>query len=140
MLKQVQIFVENRPGKVHAIMETLKSAEVNARAISITESADCGFVRLIVNLPEKAESALKSAGFMPQMIDVIGVTIPDKFGAFCDVVRILGESDINIEYSYSLMGCKHGNANILIRVKDPQKTAAVLTSAGVKLFGQADLS
>ena len=138
MLKQISIVAENKAGVVHAIMDTLAKAQINVRALTIAENADYGVVRLIVNEPEKARNALSE--FDARIAQVIGVTIPDKFGAFCDVVKILSENDINIEYSYSLMGCKHGNANILIRVKDTAKTADVLTQAGIKLFSQEDIT
>ena len=140
MLKQVSIFAENKAGRVHAIMETLAKSEINVRAMAIAETAEFGIVRLIVNEPEKAKSVLRENGFTAKITDVVGVTVPDKFGALCEVVRILGENNVNIEYSYSLMGCRHGNANILIRVKDSEKAAAILSQAGVKLFTQDDLS
>jgi hypothetical protein len=139
MLKQVSVFAENKSGRVHAIMETLKSAQINARAMMIAETAEFGIVRLIVNDPEKAKTALKSNNFKVRITDVIGFTVPDKFGAFCDVLKILGDNDINIEYSYSLMGCSHGNANILIYVKDSQKAADILKKENVSLFTQDDI-
>jgi hypothetical protein len=140
MLKQVQVFVDNEPGKVFAIMQTLKNAQINVRAMSITESKDCGFVRLITDAPEKAQTALKADFNTVKIIDVIGFTVPDKFGALCDVLQILSDNAINVEYSYSLMGCKHGNANILICVKDVERAVAVLKQAEIKLFTQEDLN
>jgi hypothetical protein len=140
MLKQVQIFAENKAGRVQAIMETLKKAEINVRAMSIAESAEHGFVRLIASDAEKAVEILKQSGFKAKLVDVIGFTVPDKFGALCDVLSVLGKNGINIEYSYSLMGCKHGNANILIRVKDCEKASAILSQVGIKLFTQEDLT
>ena len=139
MLKQVSIFVENKAGRVHAVMNTLKAAEINVRAMTIAETAEFGIIRLIVSEPEKAKSVLKENGFTAKLTDVIGFTIPDRFGALCDVLQILGEKGINIEYSYSLMGCSHGNANILIRVNEPQKAAMILSGVGIKLFTAEDL-
>jgi hypothetical protein len=140
MLQQVQIFAENKPGRVFAIMETLKNSQINVRAMSITENADHGFVRIIAKDAEKAVEILKQGGFKAKKVDVVGFSVPDKFGALCDVLQLLGENGVNIEYAYSLMGCKHGNANILIRVKDTEKAEAILINAGIKLFTNQDLS
>jgi len=139
MLKQVSIFAENKAGRVHAIMETLKNAQINVRAMTIAETAEFGIVRLIVNEPEKAKSALKDSGFTAKITDVIGVTVSDEFGALNNVLQILGDKGVSIEYMYSLMRCPHGNANILIRVSDLDKATEILTEAGVKMFSQGDL-
>jgi hypothetical protein len=162
MLKQVSVFAENKPGRVSAILEVLKKAEINVRAMTIAETIEFGIVRLIVSEPEKAKSLLQVSGFTVNTTDVIGITIPDRFGAFYDAVRILGENNINIEYSYSLMGCSHGKAeqeispkgglcpsdgrvlttdkaNILIRVKDTIAAERVLRDSEVKMFTQGDI-
>jgi hypothetical protein len=139
MLKQISVFVGNKPGTVYAIMETLKNAEINVRAMCIVEEDDRGIARLIVKEPEKTEAVLKKEGFITKLHDVIGVSVPDKFGALCDILRLLSEKEINIGYAYSLMGCKHGNANILIYIKEVKKAEEILTKAGVKLFTNKDL-
>jgi hypothetical protein len=140
MLKQVSIFAENKAGRVHAIMKSLKEAQINVRAMTIAETSEFGIVRLIVDNPESAKLTLKNAGFTAKITDVIGVTVSDEFGALNNVLKILGEKDISIEYMYSLMRCPHGNANILIRVSDCEKATAILTEAGVKMFTQDDLT
>ena len=53
MLKQVSIFAENKAGRVHAVMQSLKAAQINVRAMMIAETAEFGIIRLIVNEPEK---------------------------------------------------------------------------------------
>ena len=134
MLKQVSIFLENKAGRVYSIMETLAEAQINVRAMTIAETAEFGIVRIIVCDPERAKSVLRENNFTVKTTEVVGVTIPDKFGALCDVLRLFSQNNINIEYSYSLMGCTHGNANILIRVNEPEKAELILSNAGVKLI------
>jgi hypothetical protein len=139
MLKQVSVFLENRVGRLKAIMESLSKAQINIRAMTISEDDDDGTIRFIVNNPEKAHEVL-SKDFTVQMTNVIGVTVPNKPGAFCDVVQILEKNNVNIKYLYPLIGCKHGNANILIRVNETEKVTDILTNAGVKLFTQEVLN
>ncbi|MCL2036131.1 MAG: hypothetical protein FWG83_01935 [Oscillospiraceae bacterium] len=132
MLNQVSVFVENKPGRVHSVMETLAQGEINVRAMTIAETSEFGIIRLVVNAPEKAKILLREGGFTVKITELLGIAIPDKFGALRDVVKLLGENGINIEYSYSLMSSEPGEANIAIRVKDREKASVILSGAGVK--------
>ena len=140
MLKQVSVFVENKAGRVHAIMEVFAAAKIDVRAMTIADTAEFGIVRLIVNDAEKAKAALRENNFTAKITDVIGFTIPDEFGALCNVVRTLGEQGVNIEYSYSLMGKNSGEADIVIRVKDSERAQTILAQAGVKLISPPDIA
>ena len=134
MLKQISIFVENKPGRVCAIMETLADAQIDIRAMTIADTAEFGIVRLIVNDADAAASALRARDFTARVSEVIAFTIPDRFGALYDVVRLLSENDINIEYSYSLMAKNHADADIVIKVRNADKAVGLLEDAGVKLI------
>jgi hypothetical protein len=139
MLKQVSIFAENKAGRVYAIMESLKAAEINVRAMTIAETAEFGIVRLIVADYERAVAVLRESSFTVKVTDVIGFTVPNEFGALSNVLGLLAENAVSIEYMYSLMSCSHGNANILIRVGDGEKAEAILSGAGIKMFANTDL-
>ncbi|MCL2754625.1 MAG: hypothetical protein FWD35_02760 [Oscillospiraceae bacterium] len=139
MVKQVYVHVSNKPGRVHAVMKTLAAAKVNARSLFVADTGDVGIIRLIVDAPERAVAALKGGNFKVDTTDLIGFTVPDEPGGLCNVMKILGENDINIKYSYSLMSRGSG-AGIVIRVDDNDKAVQILTEAGVKLFSQGDLS
>ena len=47
-LKQLSIFVENKPGRLEAIIDTLGKNNINIRALSIADTTDFGILRLIV--------------------------------------------------------------------------------------------
>jgi hypothetical protein len=140
MIKQVSVFLENRVGRLEAMLNTLADAGINIRAMTISEDDDDGTIRLIVSNPEKAQEVLTAGNFKISTPRVIGVTVPDKPGAVRDALRIMSENNINIRYLYPLAGCKHGNANILVRVKDTEKSVEILAKSGIKMFTQADLS
>ncbi|MCL2639082.1 MAG: ACT domain-containing protein [Oscillospiraceae bacterium] len=140
MIKQISVFLENKVGRLEAMLNILADAEINIRAMTISEDDDNGTVRLIVNNPEKAEEVLTANNFVVRTPLVIGVTVRDEPGAVRDALKIMSENKINIRYLYPLVGCPHGNANILVRVKDTERSAEILKKAGVKLFTQADLS
>ena len=60
MIKQISIFVENKPGRLKAMTNILKDNKIDIRALSIADTKDFGILRLIVNDPEKACGALKT--------------------------------------------------------------------------------
>jgi phenylacetate-CoA ligase len=136
-IKQVWIDVKNKPGRIHAVMETLAAAKVNARSLFVADAGDVGKIRLIVDNTEKAVEVLQNS-FTVGTNNVIGFTVPDEPGGLCNVMRVLGDNGVNIKYSYSLMNRGQG-ADIVIRVDDCDKAIGILTEENVKLLSQADL-
>ncbi len=55
IIRQISVFVENRPGTLVEVLDVLKDHEINLRALSVADTADFGILRLIVNDPEKVE-------------------------------------------------------------------------------------
>ncbi|MCQ2450292.1 MAG: amino acid-binding protein, partial [Clostridia bacterium] len=53
-IKQLSVFVENKPGKLVDTVRAISSADINIRAMSIADTKDFGILRLIVSDNEKA--------------------------------------------------------------------------------------
>ena len=101
IIKQISVFSENKPGRLAAIAKALQDEKINIFAFSIAEAKGFGVVRLLVDRPEPALKKLADIGFMVSFTDVIAVRMKDEPGGLFDIAKILGESDINIEYSYA---------------------------------------
>ena len=56
-VKQLSVFIENRPGRLSAVTKILGDNDVNIRAMSLADTKDFGILRLIVDDFEKAVSA-----------------------------------------------------------------------------------
>lgn len=138
-IKQISIFVENKPGRLAEITEVLSGNSIDIRALSIADTADYGILRLIVNKPEVAAQALKAAGMTASITDVLAVCIPDVPGGFSKVVKQLSDSGISIEYAYAFITPKVGAAYIIVRVEDNEAATKVLDEAGIKVIDQKDL-
>ena len=63
IIKQIAVFLENRPGKLAEVLETLSNQGINLRAMSVADTADFGILRLVVNEPDKAVQILRGANF-----------------------------------------------------------------------------
>ena len=109
-LKQLSIFVENKHGRLAEITGLLTKHEIDIRALSIADTTDYGILRLIVDKPDKAKKALQEEGFTVSLTNVIAVAIDDTPGALANVVKVLCDHEIGIEYVYAFLNqiCSKG--------------------------------
>lgn len=137
MIKQLSVFVENKPGRLATITGVLFNEGINLRAFTIADAGDFGIVRMVVDNTEKAYKALKNAGFTVTVTDVIAVEVEDKPGELFRISKALGDEGINIEYVYAFTSEKH-KALIIFRVSDLEKAKNVLEKMGVLFKGRID--
>lgn len=135
MLDQISIFLENKPGRLAAVMKVLKDAGTDLRAFTIADTTDFGIVRIIAADTDKALKALKDNDFTATANKILGVTIPDHPGELYKIIEILQETNVNIEYSYSFMGSRPNEADIAIRTQNNEAAEQVLKTKGIKLLG-----
>ena len=136
-VKQLSVFVENKPGSLAKISKALGDEKINIRALSVGEVGEFGIIRLIVDNPEKARDALKKRGYSVGLTDVLAVEMGDEPGSLAKVTSILGENNINIEYAYAFITRESNKAALIARVNDLEKAEKILTEKGFN-FIQAD--
>lgn len=133
-IKQLSVFIENKPGRLADITETLAGAKVDIRAISVADTSDFGILRIIVDKPDEAVLALKNAGMTVSLSKVIAVGIGDIPGEFSAVTRILANEGIGVEYVYAFVSRDKGRAFVIIRADDGKRAAEVLTEKGIQIL------
>ena len=139
IIKQLSIFVENRPGRMAEITEALAEQGVDIRALSLADTTDFGILRLIVNNPDAAITILNEAGVMVRSTEVIAVSVADRPGEFSNAVRVLSDAQVNIEYLYAFLSRTNNNAVIIFRVDDPQKAIDALCAKDIRLLQKAEV-
>lgn len=138
-IKQISIFVENKPGRLADITAILAKKNVDIRALSIADTTDYGILRLIVSNPETAVVAIREEGLTASSTDVLGIAIPDVPGGFAKAIRVLADAGISVEYAYAFITPEKGQAFVIIRVADNGLASAALAAQGIKLIEQADI-
>jgi len=155
-VKQLSVFVENKPGKLVEALETLSNADIDLRALSLADTSDFGILRAIADNPDKALEALTDAGFLVKSNEVLAVVIGDRPGGLAAIVRILSEACVNIEYTYAFIGPNvltgsdqqplnqssqrnRDVAYVIIRVDDNEAAIQALTTCGVVLLNDKEL-
>ncbi len=131
MVKQVSVFLENEAGRLAAVTHCLGDAGTNIRALSLADTADFGVLRLIVESPDQACAALRAEGFTVHMTDVIAVEMPDRPGGLADVLDVMAEGGVNIEYMYAFSGKWEGHALVIFRVEDAPAAIEHLSGNGI---------
>ena len=139
MIKQISVFVENEPGSMMRVTSALTEAHINIRAISTFDTPEFGIMRLVVDEPERAKESLTSKGFVTRVNDVIGVELEDKKGNLNQMLKILADGKINIDYIYSFV-IREGKAPVMVFHTDDFKQAEkVLEAADVKIMEEKEL-
>ena len=139
-IKQLSIFVENKPGTMYAMTRVLAEHGVDMRALSLAETKDFGIVRIIANNVYQATTVLKDAGYVHSLTPVLCVAIPDEPGGLNRVLEVLSDGGANVEYMYAFLGGKDTeHAYMIFRVEDAGKADAILAAKGIKTVGQEEL-
>ncbi|MGB9761881.1 MAG: acetolactate synthase [Caldimicrobium thiodismutans] len=133
-IKQISVFLENKKGRLYEALKTLAQAGVNIRALSIADTSDFGILRMIVNKPEEAKKALEEGGFTTKITHVIAVGVRDEPGGLAEILKILYENDINVEYVYAFVEKSGEEALVVLRTNNLEKTIDILQAKGVKLL------
>ncbi len=140
MLEQISVFIENKAGRLASVMEILNDNKIDIRAITIADTTDFGIIRIVVKDAVTTLAILRENGCTATVTNVLGFTIPDYSGALYEVIAAFEDAGINVEYCYSLMCKREGQADIVVRVDDNNKAVEVLTAKNVKLLSSADIA
>ncbi|MBQ8684075.1 MAG: ACT domain-containing protein [Clostridia bacterium] len=139
-LKQLTVFVENKPGALVAITDTLAEHKVNIRALSIADTQEFGILRLIVSDNDTALVTLTREGYLIKTTDVVGVKIGDQPGKLSKALAVLDEAGINMEYLYAFMSRTEKHAYVVLRVADNAAAETALEAAGFHLITDVDIN
>jgi hypothetical protein len=138
-IKQISLFVENRPGRMAKVSKTLSDAGVNIRAMTIAEAGDFGVIRMVVDNPDKGYKVLHDSGFTVSATDVLAVEMQDTPGGLYEIVDTLGANKINVDYAYAFVTAKAERAMLILRVDDLPRPKQVLSGKGVKIATKEEI-
>jgi hypothetical protein len=134
-VEQISIFLENKAGRLAEVTGTLGKAGINIRALALADTSDFGILRLIVNDHEKAKQVLKEHGFTVGRTEVVAVEVEDRPGGLNNILQILFENGINVEYMYAFVQQSGQNAVIIFRFDDIDNAVDVLRQNDVTVIG-----
>ncbi len=138
-IQQITVFLENRTGQLAQITKLLAESGVDIRAISIAETSDYGLARMIVDDCHKASEILLRHGDILSMTPVWAVEVPDRPAGLAELLAVLADANVAVEYMYSLFTHKNGFAYMVFRVSDDAKFLNALGVNKIKLMSMEEL-
>ena len=138
-IHQITVFLENRTGQLAEITKLLADEHVDIRAISIAEASDYGLVHMIVDDSHKASAILLQHGDILSMTPVWAVEVPDRPSGLADLLAVLSENHVDVEYMYSLFTNKSGHAYMVLRISDEPRFLSALGEKQIKVMSKDDL-
>ena len=138
-LKQLSLFLENKPGALSTPVKILADAQINILTLSIAESQQYGILRLIVRHWEPAKKLLEKHDLLVKVTDVLAIEVADRPGGLAAILAVLEEAGINLEYMYAFTLKRDSKGLLLFRFDDPDKAIRVLKKNKINVVGNAEL-
>jgi hypothetical protein len=138
-LKQLSLFLENKPGALSAPVKILAGAKINILTLTIAEAQQYGILRLIVRDWEAAKKLLEKNGLLVKVTDVLAIEVADRPGGLARILGVLEKAGINLEYMYAFTLKLESTGVLLFRFDDPDKAIAVLQKNKINVVGSAEL-
>lgn len=138
-LKQLSVFLENKPGRLQELCALLADNDINMITISLADTEQFGILRLIVSDCDAAKEVLDKEGFVAKITEVIAVEVNDQPGGLRDVLQIEEKSGISVEYMYAFTIKSGENAVLLFRFDDMDKAIDALRKAGFNVLDRVAL-
>ena len=137
-LKQLSLFLENKPGNVRKACRTLADAGINIETMALADTEQYGILRLLTRDWERAKEVFESNGIVVRLADVVAVVIDHRPGGLADVLDVLDDGDLNIEYMYGFCH-QTENAIIVFRFNDPDKAIEKIQAEGIRVLSRKEL-
>jgi hypothetical protein len=139
ILKQLSVFLENKPGALSAPCRALAKAGINIQTFALADTQQFGILRLVVHEWEKASRLLLDGGWTVKVTDVVAIEVPDRPGGLADLFEILDRAGSNVEYMYPFTAKQEGKGLTLFRFDDPDAAVKALQADRVNVLGTVEL-
>ncbi len=134
-ISQISVFMESKPGVMKQALDAFAAAGVSIRGYCASDTGDFGVVRFVVDDTRAGMDALSQAGFIAKVKPVACVRLKDDPGELGRCLSVIAGADLNLEYSYSLVG-----TYICLQVKgDLEAAEKLLERESFELVNDNDL-
>jgi hypothetical protein len=137
---QFSVFLENRVGQLAEVVRTFSGSKVKIVGLSISDSADCCIIRLILSHPEQGREILSLNELPYAENELLAAELPVGPQSLLDLCSALLEAEVNIHYAYPLIVHPHGRCAIAMHIDNLEQASATLRDKGFEILSEADLS
>lgn len=128
MAKELRIILEDKPGALAALAETLGRAKLNMDTVAGLPTDGRSDIRIVVLKGRNARKILESSGFnVAGERDVLVASLQDRPGSLAAATRKLADAGINLDSVY-VLGQARGKKTVVFGVPDVRRAKAALGS------------
>ncbi len=138
-IHQLSVFLENKPGRLSEPCKVLAQNAINILTLSLADTQQFGILRLILRDWQKAKAVLEQAGCVVTMTEVVAIEVEDRPGGLANVLAVIEEGGVNIEYMYAFTFRSGDRAVIVFRFDNPDAAVDVLRARGINVIGSVEL-
>jgi hypothetical protein len=138
-VKQLSVFLENKPGALSRPVQTMAKARLNILALSVADTQQFGILRFILHDWEKAMDQLEREGFVVKVTDMVAIEVGDAPGGLASILAALEKTRVNLEYMYGFTQGRAGKGLLVFRFDDPDRAISALQKSGINPVRSIDL-
>ena len=124
---QFSVTLENKPGRLAHVCRSLAERSINIIALSVAETTEQGILRLVVDKPKEAASALKQCELPFTQMQVLLVELPNKVGVAALLAEKLSAKRVNISFVYGSTGKGRGKTFVVVGASNLKAAEKLLT-------------
>ena len=138
-VKQLSVFLENRPGRLETVAQLLGDANISILALSVADTKDFGLLRLLVDKTELAGKVLCDNGILCQNSNVTAVEIGSAPGSLARVLALFKEANVNLEYMYTMAEPIGEHPIMIFRFDNHEAALAILAKNNIHVLSEDEL-
>ncbi len=129
LVKQLSIFLENKPGTLSKVCRALAHEGINLHAMMVSDTIDHAVIRMVVSDPDRAVQMFESGGVLVIENDVVQIDLKNEPGQLAKLSDKLSLGNVNIDYAYCAADEEQKKGVLILRVGDVKKAMKLLRGA-----------
>ena len=139
-VRQISVMLSNRIGSLSALLQQIRQCGEEVVGMSMQDSMDATIVRLIVTDADIVLQSFLEKGVPHTTCKMVVVALRNVADELEKCLKILRDSETNIDFSYSLISHPNGRCLIAFHLCDHEFGAEMLRCGGIKVMFQEDIS
>lgn len=138
MVKQNIVFVENRSGSLREVTKLLADNQVDIYGFACFDAPEFAVFRMVCSDAEKAGRILSENGYMNRLTDVIVVDLKDAVGTLDELLAVIHDSNVNLNYIYTSFHRVDQIPVVIICSEANMETESVLRNKGFRVLDNVE--
>jgi hypothetical protein len=132
MYKEVEVFIENKPGRLSKVSKLLGEAGIDLLSLDLADEGQYGVLKLLSDDQEKAREVLAAGGFRVAMSDIVAIEIADKPGGLQTLAKAIEDAGLNITDAYGCILERGKRAVFVVKGENLAAIENAVTAGGLK--------